>query len=73
MLTRCKVTCNYIHQSDVNGSHLIFTPVVDGSEENKQFFKYTPGGQIQFYVTNEAVASRFEMGKQYYVDFSQAE
>lgn len=68
---RCKVFCSY-KQPVNDGVHLHFTPVVDGSEENKEFFRYTPGGQFMLYTVNLAVAEKYEVGKQYYVDFTEA-
>jgi hypothetical protein len=69
---RCKVVCSY--KQILNGeTQLFFNPVYSGSEENKQFFKYTPGGQISLNVVNPPVADRFEDGKEYYVDFSPAD
>lgn len=69
---RCKVYCTW-KQAYEDGFYLTFSPVVEGSVENKEFFKYTPGGNLQFNVLNKEAASKFEQGKQYYVDFSPAE
>jgi len=44
-----------------------FLPVVGGSEENDQFFKTTPGGEMAIIVANDGVS--FEVGKSYYLDF----
>lgn len=43
------------------------------SEENKQFYAATPGGMIVLGVLNAAAAKQFEMGAEYYVDFTPAE
>ena len=68
---RCKVYCNYKQVSE-NDARLCFAPVYSGSEENKEFFKFTPGGEFSIYTVNLAVAEKFEQGKEYYVDFSPA-
>ena len=49
-------------------------PVIDGSEENKSFSKYTPSGQISLYVTNPNLFEELDQarGKQFYVDFTEA-
>lgn len=47
-------------------------PVTSGSEENKQFYKWTPSGEINLMTVNEAAFAAFELGKQYYVDFTLA-
>ncbi len=44
--------------------------VTSGSEENKAFFSSTPTGNIRLSVVNEAAANAFEVGKEYYVDFT---
>lgn len=44
----------------------------DGTEENAKFHKYTPCGEILMTVDNPAASEQFEIGKQYYVDFTPA-
>lgn len=41
------------------------------SPENKSFWNATPQGQITITISNPAAAEVFELGKDYYVDFSQ--
>jgi hypothetical protein len=48
-------------------------PVIMGSEENDTFYRYTPAGQIYLNVVNPAAAEAFEVGKEYYIDFTPAE
>lgn len=49
-------------------------PVTYGSKENEEFFRYTPGGQISLYgITNQKATDAFEVGKEYYVDFTKAD
>jgi hypothetical protein len=61
-----------VGQKPEDGFYLHFSPVYTGSEENREFFKWTPGGTVQFNVMNEAAAAKFEVGKEYYLDFSPA-
>lgn len=69
MLTRCKVRCESVTQ-DRNGMYsYLFYPVTGGSEENEQFFRWTPNGKIEFGVTTE---KKFEPGEEYYLDFTLA-
>ncbi len=52
------------------------SPVVkmdDPENENNQYWKYTPSGQIILGVVNPAASDQFEIGKEYYVDFTSAE
>jgi hypothetical protein len=67
---RCKFTCNF---KDLGNKTVYFSPVYSGSEENAEFFKYTPGGQISLHCLNENALAKFEQGKEYYVDFSSAD
>jgi len=48
------------------------TAVYDGSPENKEFFRFTPSGQISMGVLNPAAWKIFELNKEYYVDFTLA-
>lgn len=43
------------------------------NEENKRYWELTPAGTIQLHTVNEAAANAFKQGKQYYVDFTEAE
>lgn len=49
------------------------TAVYDNSPENKEFFKWTPNGQISIGLLAPKAWQRFELGKEYYVDFTPAE
>jgi hypothetical protein len=46
--------------------------VVDGSPENKSFFRWTPSGTITLGIVNPAASDQFVEGGEYYVDFSSA-
>lgn len=51
-------------------------PVFGGpneSEENKKFFKWTPSGKVELGTLNPDAAKEFEIGKEYYIDFSKCE
>lgn len=52
--------------------NIVLSPVNGNSEENKQFFKYTPSGRIELSILNQAAAAQFEVGKEYYIDFTPA-
>lgn len=47
-----------------------FQAVSNGSEENKKFFAATPSGSVELTALN---AELFEVGKDYYLDFSPAQ
>jgi hypothetical protein len=48
------------------------TPVINGSDENKTFYKYTPSGEITLFTVNDAAFAEFRPGKSYYIDFTEA-
>ena len=47
-------------------------PVHGGSEENKRFFSASPSGSIELGILNQFAADQFEIGKEYYIDFTEA-
>jgi hypothetical protein len=44
-------------------------PVSGGSDENKEFFAASPSGSIELSTVK---ADHFEVGREYYVDFTPA-
>lgn len=68
---RAKFKVSQITENEA-GSSIQLIPVSVGSEENKEFYKYTPSGQIELNVVNKETADHFKVGQQYYVDFSLA-
>lgn len=64
-------------QAGWNGAKEVHTvklsPVSSGSDENKAFYAATPGGSIDLSVVNEEVGREFDIGAEFYVDFTKAE
>lgn len=52
---------------------VVLEAVVGGSPENDQFFNYTPYGQLRMGTVNAAAFAVFEVGKEYFLDFTPAE
>jgi hypothetical protein len=70
-MVRCKFVC--VSKTECGDTvHIYMQPVYDGSKENKEFFKYTPGGEISLNVVNPEAAKQIEQGKEYYIDISPA-
>lgn len=71
---RSKFVCTGVKDSTESETKSVsFSPVVNGSDENKSFSKYTPSGQIHLVISYETEASNaFEIGKEYFVDFTPA-
>lgn len=55
-----------------NGHTVQLFPVTTGSDENKEFYKYTPGGKIELSTINPDAAKQFVPGGEVYVDFTPA-
>lgn len=71
-MVRCKFICQEVAKT-LHGGHRVALGVVSsGSEENKEFFKYTPAGSLSFQSINDAAVAHFEPGKEYYIDISPA-
>jgi len=68
-MTRAKFYCQ---EKDVPNGRVMLFAVTSGSPENDQFFKLTPSGQLTLQTVNESAIAQFEVGKEYYVDISQA-
>lgn len=56
-----------------NISTIKLSPVISGSDKNKEFYAATPSGDITLGTINDSAASQFELGKEYYVDFTLSE
>jgi hypothetical protein len=74
MTTRCKLHCQEVtkRESGDKAEPFIydakFIALADGSEENKKFWKWTPGGSMHL----STVRMQFEAGNDYYIDISEA-
>jgi hypothetical protein len=73
-LTRCKFKCieaRNIPESDGTPSIEVSLSVVGGdTPENKEFFRFTPGGVLRFYSLRRDV---FKLNAEYYVDFTEVD
>lgn len=70
---RCKFVCEVV--TSYEGSKTAKFRAVCGKEgENADFTKFTPNGSIEVMVMNDAPAANYFIpGKNYYVDFTEAE
>lgn len=70
-MVRAKFRCTDVQpQEDGSLQTASFLPVTSGSKENEQFFKLTPGGNILLSVVSPSVSNEFEVGAEYFVDFT---
>jgi hypothetical protein len=73
MSVRAKMRCVSVEPSvDGVGGTVRLEPVIGGSPENDQFYKYTPGGGVSLSTINQAAIEQFELYKEFYVDITPA-
>ncbi len=75
-MTRCKFNVSKkTETATATGNEFIveLTAVTDGSEENQEFFKYTPSGKLKLGVLEPKQASNFVVGQEYYIDITPCE
>lgn len=72
-MVRCKFKVSCITNYDGGTTGITLAPVCSGCEENKAFWKYTPSGKIEFSTINTEATKQFEVGKEFYVDFTPAD
>lgn len=51
-------------------AELTFFAVYDDGKGNETWSKATPSGDLKMLVTNPSAIDKFEIGKDYYLDFS---
>lgn len=69
MTVRAKFRCVKI-EGNPDWKTIKLEAVIDGSEENKAFFRMTPSGSITIGCVNPEANKQFEEGAEYFVDFS---
>ena len=69
MSVRAKFTVSMV---DEKNKAVYLAPVTSGSDENAEFYKWTPGGHILLQTVNEDALAQFANGKEFYVDFTSA-
>jgi hypothetical protein len=52
-----------------NGVEVTLSAVSRG-KDNTEWASYTPSGQIKMTILNEVASSQFELGDEFYVDFT---
>lgn len=74
MSVRAKFRCNSItiHEGDTREYSFSAVYGKDGTD-NAQWSKWTPNGSLKMTINNPACFDKFEVGKEYYLDFTQAE
>jgi len=71
-----KVIAKFVVESKTEtsaGYEVKLVPVSRGSEENKNFFRWTPYGELRMGLVSEKVAEKFVVGDEYYLEFTRCE
>jgi hypothetical protein len=74
-MVRCKFRVSKYETSLNNNEELRtvhLSVVYNESPENKEFFKWTPSGTIQIGMLNQKAWEQFPLGREIYVDFTDA-
>ena len=72
-MVRAKFKVEAIESYGSQGGCVSLKPVTFGSEENEKFFNMTPHGSIEMGTLNDKAFKQFEVGKEFYVDFTPAD
>ena len=71
-MIRAKFKCDSVNVSNEN-ENISLSAVTEGSIENEQWSKYTPGGHLTITISNPEAQGKIEVGKEYYLDITLAE
>lgn len=69
----CKTVKTHEVAQDELGYEIELEPVTSGSEENEEFYKWTPGGKLVLETVNERAGAQFRPGKEYMLTIEEAE
>lgn len=72
MGVRAKFKVTAITEVSGGAKEIKLYPVTSGSDENKEFFKYTPSGEIRLGVLNESASNQFAIDEEFLIDFTPA-
>lgn len=51
---------------------IVMSPVWEEDGVNREWSKATPSGRLEMMITNPAAVESFELGREYFVDFTPA-
>ena len=67
---RAKFVCEHLDQQE-GQQHVTAYAVINGSEENKSFAKFTPGGNLSLFISEDTQAyGQLVPGQEFYVDIT---
>lgn len=77
MTVRAKFRCleikhAYSQSPDYVAATIVLSPVWEQDGVNRAWSKATPSGKLEMTVTNPAAVEQFELGREYFLDFTPA-
>lgn len=64
----------HLHTGGVDPcTNITMAPVYANGDENADWSKYTPGGKLEMMVTNQSAIDQFDLGQEFYLDFTPAD
>jgi hypothetical protein len=78
-MMRAKMRVTTIEPYGYDGFTLTFSAVrkseaypLDGSDENNTYARWTPSAELRIDITNPNLKGKFEVGQEFYLDFTLA-
>lgn len=73
-MVRAKFVCESKtpDQHDPSSVAVRFNAVYGSGEANKEWSRWTPSGQLQMQISNPGAHEQFDVGKEYFLDFTPA-
>jgi hypothetical protein len=68
MKVRCKFRVEHTKKNDDGSTDVHMRAVATGSEENAEYWRWTPAGTLVLSTVNQKAADALEPGVEYYVD-----
>lgn len=72
-MVRAKMVVNHVLDRGNGYGEVTMSAVTGGSDENLDFWKYTPAGTLTLSIDNEAALKQFKPQQEFYVDFQPAD
>lgn len=70
-MTRAKFKVERVEPNPECG-RVVLRAVTGGSEENEQFFRWTPAGELDLQVVRPEIVDQFQVGQEFYLDLTPA-
>jgi hypothetical protein len=72
MSVRAKFKVTSVTATTYGQERVVMAPVYSEAGENREFWNATPSGSIDLGIDNKAAHGALKLGREYYVDFTEA-